>query len=139
MYFSFSYLYYIGLTVKSQDIAYADLSLINSSELAGAGREMTPLRGKSSQKTKIVRKSHQIFPKPRIRFVLTRVTPLWYNIQGGKGDNLHFYTRLRVRIRRKRTEFSHWRATAHAGENKLHIITTFGAAAVLKGQCASFI
>jgi len=116
MYFSFSYLYYIGLTVESQDIAYADSSLINSSELSGAGREMTPLRGKCRQISKIVRKSPQIFPKPRIRFVLTRVTPLWYNIQGGKGDNLHFYTRLRVRIRRKRTEFSHWRATALAAK-----------------------
>ena len=56
------------------------LSLIDASELAGAGREMTTLRVKCRQISRIVCKSPQILPKPRIRFILTRATPLWYNI-----------------------------------------------------------
>ena len=66
------------------------LSLNYASELSGAAPEMATLRVKCRQMSKIVCKSPQIFPKPRIRFYLTRVTPLWYNIQGGKGDNFIF-------------------------------------------------
>ena len=54
------------------------------------GRDAKPRHfvSKSSQKRKNLRKSPQNLSKTRASFFLTGTTPLWYNIQGGEGDNL---------------------------------------------------
>ena len=92
------------------------LSLFNASELSGAGREMSTLRVKSSQKRKFRSGCAKIVPNLRItphKLFLDIWTPLLYTTREGGGISLVFTLALsRARTHRKHTEFSHWRATA---------------------------
>jgi hypothetical protein len=75
------------------------LSLFNASELSGAGREMSTLRVKSSQKRKFRSGCAKIVPNLRItphKFFLDIWTPLLYNTREGGGiGKFHVFTTMR--------------------------------------------
>ena len=81
-------------------IILRETSLFYTSELSGAGREISPSivanRSKSAAGSSNRAKLSQIFLKPRVSFFLTRITPLWYNTKGGEGKTLPKQARPRV-------------------------------------------